>query len=622
MKKIYLSLAMASFVAGGTFAQVGGTQAFGKARPSVEQGVKPIINTPAASSKAVIWTETFNIGATGPASTAGPSFVTPNGTWTSAGSNGNVWKHSFYTTSGEWSTGTPAFTPSTLSDGFMLFDSDSVNYITSPSYSPLVGELISPSIPMTGFSTAIVEIETDFRYCCESTLDIGVQVSTDGGTTWSATYPFGVGTPTNTAYSAHSGGYAAAANVSAEIGGASSMMLKFVWNGGSNNSHYYWAFDDINVVEAEPNDIIASQPYWGSLGLEYYQIPTSQVQAIDFEGIAFNNGNNNQTNVALDVDINSGASTASSTPITMTPGQSDTLSTSFTPAATVGSYDFAWGIYQDETDITPANNDFSPFTVAITDYIYARDNGTIDGGFDNQDVGYVLGNFFDVVTAGNAYSSDIYIASATQIGSEVVARIYELDPNATSLASGLIFIDESLPHTVTSSDLNQWINLDYAYNGQAGAPLTAGATYLVSVVNDAGDAVIGTAGDTYAQTCFLYDVADDTWYYTTNTPAVRMNMDPTSNTVSLEENNQIVGVSIYPNPVSEELTVNYAVASASDVTVEVVDITGKVIATVNEGAKAQGSHTAAINTAALATGVYYANIYANGTKVTKKFVKK
>ena len=463
-----------------------------------------------------------------------------------------------------------------------------------------------------------------------------VQISTDGGATWTTVRD-------NRDYydvlssaggSAYPNPDLVTINLAPYItGNATNVSIRFQWTTAFPNSAsnpnvwitYGWYIDDLAIVTNPDNDIATSEPYWGSVGLNYFQIPTSQVAPIDFSVIAANNGVATQSNVTLSVDVNGGTFTGSSAAgVSIAPNSQDTLdlTTQYTPAATVGSHTVTWDVTQTEVDDVPANNQLTGFTFDVTDFIYARDNGVIDGSYDNNDVGMILGSYYDIFSAGNAYSSDVYVHQNSTVGSEIIVRLYELDPNATSLATGLIFIDESLPHTVTASDLNQWVNLDYAYNGQGGAPLTAGATYLVTVVNDAGDAVIGTAGESYAQTSFVYDVADDTWYYTTNTPAVRLNLDPASNTVSLEENNQIVGVSIYPNPVSEELTVNYAVASASDVTVEVVDITGKVIATVNEGAKAQGSHTAAINTAALATGVYYANIYANGTKVTKKFVKK
>lgn len=622
MKKVYLSLTMASFLAGGVFSQV-------EMKPITanDLNLKPVVTSPNAVEKALGITIYEN------------NFDTPSD-WTidNSGQTGSEYGWSIDAVSdGWWST---AGISSTSGGNFAELSNGDPT-ATTPSQAlnvtytlTLANPIDVTTLPLNTSGTDQVSLQFE-QYGALFNDEQLVQISTDGGANWITVRD---NRDHYDVLSASGGSpYPNADVVTINLapyitGSATNLLIRFQWTtafpGSATNPNvwitYGWYIDDIKLITNPDNDISLSEPTWGSLGVNYYQIPTSQVAPIDFSVIAQNDGTATQTNVMLNVDVNSGAFTGSSAGTNIAPNTSDTLelTTPYTPAATVGTHNVTWDITQTQVDDVPSNNQLTAFSFDVTDYIYARDNGVIDGSYDNNDVGMVLGNFFDIFGSGNAYSADIYIESSTDIGSEVVARIYELDPNATSLETGLIFIDESLPHTVTASDLNQWINLDFAYNGQSGAALSVGDTYLVAVVSDAGDAVIGTAGESYPQTSFVYDVADDTWYYTTNTPAVRLNMDPASNTVGLEENNQIVGVNIFPNPVSENLTINYSVASASDVTVEVVDITGKVIATVNEGAKAQGAHTASINTSAIATGVYYANIYANGTKVTKKFVKK
>lgn len=66
----------------------------------------------------------------------------------------------------------------------MLFDCDSVNFITSPNYNDFVGELISPSIDLTGEPSIEVSFEHSYRKCCAATLDITFGVSNDGDTSW------------------------------------------------------------------------------------------------------------------------------------------------------------------------------------------------------------------------------------------------------------------------------------------------------------------------------------------------------------------------------------------------------------------------------------------------------
>lgn len=76
----------------------------------------------------------------------------------------------------------------------------------------------------------------------------------------------------------------------------------------------------------------------------------------------------------------------------------------------------------------------------------------------------------------------------------------------------------------------------------------------------------------------------------------------------------------FPNPVTNVVTFSYALASESNVTINISDITGKVVASINEGTKAAGSYTTQFNTAALSAGSYFYSIITNNGSATKKFV--
>ena len=121
------------------------------------------------------WTEDFSNGLAG---------MGTNGTWTQAGVN-QIWKHDFFGTSGEWSTGTPTPATTTAANGFMLFDADSVNFVTSPTYNDMAGQLISPVIDLSAESSVSVTFEQEMRFCCNgAALELMLGVSNDGGATW------------------------------------------------------------------------------------------------------------------------------------------------------------------------------------------------------------------------------------------------------------------------------------------------------------------------------------------------------------------------------------------------------------------------------------------------------
>lgn len=76
----------------------------------------------------------------------------------------------------------------------------------------------------------------------------------------------------------------------------------------------------------------------------------------------------------------------------------------------------------------------------------------------------------------------------------------------------------------------------------------------------------------------------------------------------------------FPNPASNVVTFSYALASESNVTINITDITGKVVASINEGTKANGSYTTQFNTAALSAGTYFYSVVTNNGTATKKLV--
>lgn len=60
----------------------------------------------------------------------------------------------------------------------------------------------------------------------------------------------------------------------------------------------------------------------------------------------------------------------------------------------------------------------------------------------------------------------------------------------------------------------------------------------------------------------------------------------------------------YPNPATNSTNVQYAVKNTTEVTIDVMDVTGRTISTSNEGRVAAGEHTATINTSSLPAGTY------------------
>jgi len=91
-------------------------------------------------------------------------------------------------------------------------------------------------------------------------------------------------------------------------------------------------------------------------------------------------------------------------------------------------------------------------------------------------------------------------------------------------------------------------------------------------------------------------------------------INETANTgISLEQN--------MPNPADNSTTINYSLANGgSNVLLEVYDVTGQLVETVDQGQQIAGAHQVELNTANYAAGVYFYTLNVDGVKVTKRMV--
>ena len=106
---------------------------------------------------------------------------------------------------------------------------------------------------------------------------------------------------------------------------------------------YGWYIDDVKIISNPSNDLSIKSSFWGTAGLNYYQIPTTQVAPIGFTSRVFNEGVSAQSSTFLKADILSGATnvfTGTSLPTSIPSLDSADLdvTTEFTPPATVANY--------------------------------------------------------------------------------------------------------------------------------------------------------------------------------------------------------------------------------------------------------------------------------------------
>lgn len=403
-------------------------------------------------------------------------------------------------------------------------------------------------------------------------------------------------------------------------GNAGSVWIRFSWTTNyptfSTNPNvwitYGWYIDDLKLTTNPDNDLSVSETYWGSVGLNYYQIPLTQVAPIDFSANVFNEGINTQTNTVFTVDVNSGTFVGTSAPASIASNTGDSLftTTQFTPAA-LGNYTATRTITQDQVDDVPTNNTMSSIVFDVTNFVYARDNNTPSGTSSNGTDEFEVGNLFDCFADQMLYGINFRLNSTTPAGTEFFGKLYSIDPST----GDFVYETETAPLNSTSQMASGIARAAFI----TPVNLVAGETYLIVLAAPSGDLVVRTAGSSDPQTSFFYDGADLTWYYTTNTPMVRMDFDPS---VGLEENTSISGVSLFPNPSTETTSIEFNLENASDVTITVTDLTGKTVETINLNTVNAGTSTQELNVASFAAGIYNVTISSNEAAVTTKFIKK
>ncbi|MFM7300891.1 MAG: T9SS type A sorting domain-containing protein, partial [Crocinitomicaceae bacterium] len=404
----------------------------------------------------------------------------------------------------------------------------------------------------------------------------------------------------------------------------SPIWIRFSWTtafpGSATNPNvwitYGWYIDDVKIVTNPTNDLSVTSSTWGTAGLNYYQIPTTQVAPIEFSASVFNGGQNTQYNAKLNVNVNSGVFLGSSAPSNIPSLDSLDLviSTTFTPPANTASYTVVRSISSDSTDDVPANNALANLNFSVTNFIYARDNNIVSGNTSNGTDGFEAGNLFDIFADQTLKAINVRLAggtSGTTIETEIYAKLYSIDPTTGEF----VFEAESDPFIVASNNLNTNLVMQL----QTPVDLVANNTYLAVVGSYTAGLKVANAGTSEPQTSFFYDTPTDTWFYQTSTPYVRLNFDPTLGLD--EESTEINGVSLYPNPTNGSSSLILEANTSGMAFVTMLDMSGKQVSDI-KASLFEGENTINLTTENLNAGIYFVNVDFQGVTKTMKLVKK
>lgn len=559
MKKIYTCLFVLTFLIGSVFAQ----------------GVKKEVNFPSKAQNITfnMMNSNSDVNAKGVLANLDESFdVFPPASWT-ADPAADYWMHVL--------TSPFSSAASYYSDGsFAVFDAWDLD-------AGEVGSLITPVLhPAAGNNTLSYEVYELYggnpSYIA-SGLTLYIEFSTDGGTSWttSTTNVLTAVTGHNTA-TVVTTATVLTASLSAYNGGSVQVRFRSV----SDYGGFVLGLDNVTGPEADvtlsATDLIVTPV------LQNGMTPLNHAGFM-LAGNVSNVGQDMAAGAAS-LTITAGAfSEVLPLPIIAYGDDTSMYATSPFTATATGNITLNYSAPL-AADPNPGDNSASQ-TIAITDTIFATDDGTIVAGLGSNTAPIIFGNLYYLVEDDIATSISVGWGAVTA-DEAFTMSIYSVD--VTTYACTLVY---TTPNTIRGASVASSV----ATYGIPAQSLTAGL-YLVTVNQIAAVNVQVAYTDETGGILYIYDATDGLGFNNSfGNIIIRLNL---GTPVSAETTEMNSAVSVYPNPANDVIFVS----EVANITV--INMIGQVVASVNNANQ--------INVSALPTGNYIVKVQNNNNSIVQK----
>lgn len=444
--------------------------------------------------------------------------------------------------------------------------------------------------------------------------DLTVSISTDGGSNWTDLW-----TEADAGEFDSFTWYTKVIDLAA-YASETSVTFKFNYSGSDGAQA---SLDNISVCSLPANDLRMDFVYTGDVVNDYIykKVPLSQAVEVVIGAIVTNFGVAAQTNVSVDWEVTlDGASVASGTEAgaaSLAAGETDTVwvSTGYTPAA-VGEVVVSADASADETEEVPADN-AGENSFEVTDYVWGHDDEALDYfglGYDASEEasGFEFGARYFCQADGDMIYALQFALSSSTTSSSIIAKVYEDDP-ANGPVSETVY--DIMPGDLSSGSINFiTVVLDDA------VAMTSGSVYTATVEVSAGDDgyILGNSEDDNDGGQALYLGSDGNWYnWIGLTTSMRLNLDAT---IGIEENEDVSGVYMYPNPATDNFTVGFVAKEDQDMTVNILGANGALILSEQVVAKVGQNSTVTFNVDGLASGIYMVQLQGAKSSLTHRIV--
>lgn len=402
----------------------------------------------------------------------------------------------------------------------------------------------------------------------------------------------------------------------------STVQIRFEWEGAWN---YGWQIDNVEIVDIFENDLTIVETYRGynDNGLMFSKVPVNQAEEFTIGAIIRNVGHEVQTNVFFDFEIKDPSNnvvatgTASST-ISLANMEQDTLlvATGYTPTA-LGTYTITWTAGSTEVDDNAANDEAVDAFYELTEYTYAMDYNegpivpTLDWPLATGSAEF--GNLFSFVNNDVISAVQVKIANTADVGLPIYYTIHFNDGS-----SGWQSLEVGDEYEITNADLGQMISLPVP----GGLAVSSANLYLVTIGQTATP--LGAFFERQGSIGFDYiqGVEEDgayTGFFDRLAPIVRIRLN--ADEVGVEESTVTTKFIVYPNPANENITVSLSLDQSENTSINVMDITGKVVKSIYLG-DVNGDQNLTISLEDYTAGVYFVELVSADGKQVKKIVKK
>ena len=452
--------------------------------------------------------------------------------------------------------------------------------------------------------------------------DATVQISTDGGATWSVLDTLTIDEA-----------YWQSLVLPLYAYNGMDISIRFQWSDNSSWASGF-AVDNVVVQTALMNDIsvaktIASDWNNATFGMgfwEYSNVPVTQVSPVKATSVVYNAGFNNQLGVVVnyDLDFNGTAQGSVATNVMdVVTLDKDTLSgvSGFTPSG-LGTVTITGTVSAADGMDDNMNNNSSSASIEITQDIYARDLGAAQA-FVGPTAAYEYGNLFDIYANDDFGAIDVCVRLASGVTNTTIqGRLYEFQGlDATTGEPVLLDLGvQTQEYTVTDVDNTSagggvWIHLLF----DEPVTLEADKIYFASMVSD-GSVGVPVSGSNDWVVSWLND---GTWGATGGIPMIRLNSDESlANSIAENKVSDITMTQNMPNPSNGNTQINYTLPSANAVSIIVRDVTGRVVMNMVEGVKPAGTHSVLMDVSNLGSGIYTYTLNAGEVHLTKEMMVK